>query len=115
MTEAALPEPRRGRASSITNIAVATVSVLASLALWEIVSRTGVISEHDLPAMSTTVQELWSMVQSGAFWTAFFQTVRGWAIGLGLAIALAVPIGIALGSSNLAASAFRVPIEFLRP
>ena len=28
---------------------------------------------------------------------------------------LAIPIGIALGSSNFAASAFRVPIEFLRP
>ena len=28
---------------------------------------------------------------------------------------LAVPIGIVLGSSDLAARAFRVPIEFLRP
>ena len=41
--------------------------------------------------------------------------MRGWAIGLGLAAVLAIPIGIALGSSDFAASAFRVPIEFLRP
>jgi len=41
--------------------------------------------------------------------------VRGWAIGLGLATLLAVPLGIALGSSEFAARAFRVPIEFLRP
>jgi len=115
MTEAALPEPQGPRASRLTNVAVGTLSVLASLALWELVSRTGTISEHDLPAMSTTVQELWSMVQTAAFWTAFFQTVRGWAIGLGLAVVLAVPIGIALGSSDFAAAAFRVPIEFLRP
>ena len=54
-------------------------------------------------------------MQTGDFWTAFGETVRGWAIGLGLAIVLAVPIGIALGSSDFAASAFRVPIEFLRP
>jgi ABC-type nitrate/sulfonate/bicarbonate transport system permease component len=115
MTEAALPEPRRERASSMVNIAVGVASVLASLALWEIVSRTGTISEHDLPAMSTTVQALWDMAQTGAFWSAFLHTVRGWAIGLGLAIVLAVPIGITLGSSEFAAAAFRVPIEFLRP
>ena len=41
--------------------------------------------------------------------------MRGWAIGLGIAAVLAIPIGIALGSSDFAASAFRVPIEFLRP
>ena len=41
--------------------------------------------------------------------------MRGWAIGLALACALAIPIGITLGSSDFAASAFRVPIEFLRP
>jgi ABC-type nitrate/sulfonate/bicarbonate transport system permease component len=115
MTEAALPEPRGSRAPRLTNVAVGVLSVLASLALWEIVSRTGTISEHDLPAMSTTVQALWDMVQTGVFWSAFLHTVRGWAIGLGLAIALAVPIGITLGSSEFAASAFRVPIEFLRP
>ena len=42
---------------------------------------------------------------------------HGARLGLGLAIAtvLAVPIGILLGSSDLAASAFRIPIEFLRP
>jgi len=115
MTEAALPEPRRSRAPRLTNVAVGTLSVLASLALWELVSRTNTISQHDLPAMSTTVSALWDMVQTGSFWHAFFQTVRGWALGLGLAIVLAVPIGIALGSSDFAASAFRVPIEFLRP
>ena len=65
--------------------------------------------------MSTTVRELWSLVQTGDFWVAFFETVRGWALGLAVATALAVPIGILLGSSEFAASAFRVPIEFLRP
>ena len=41
--------------------------------------------------------------------------MRGWALGLAIATVLAVPIGIVLGSSDFAASAFRVPIEFLRP
>ena len=115
MTEAAVPEPRAPRAPKFLDASIAIISVLTALALWELISRTGVISERDLPAMSDTFQALWSLMQTGDFWTAFGETVRGWAIGLGLAIALAVPIGIALGSSDFAGTAFRVPIEFLRP
>lgn len=94
---------------------VPVLSIGAALALWELIVRTGVISERDVPAMSTTVRALWTLVQTGAFWIAFGQTVRGWALGLGIAALLAVPIGIGLGSSPFFASAFRVPIEFLRP
>ncbi|HEY6031435.1 MAG TPA: ABC transporter permease [Gaiellaceae bacterium] len=94
---------------------VPVLSIGAALALWELIVRTGVISERDVPAMSTTVRALWTLVQTGAFWIAFGQTVRGWALGLGIAALLAVPIGIWLGSSPFFASAFRVPVEFLRP
>jgi len=101
-----------GRAVAVV---VPALSVAASLGLWQLVSRTGTISERDLPAMSTTVQALWDLVQTGAFWSALGYTVRGWAAGLGVAAALAIPIGVVLGSSSFAAAAFRVPIEFLRP
>jgi ABC-type nitrate/sulfonate/bicarbonate transport system permease component len=105
----------RFRLGRTTEILVFVVSIAAALLLWELISRTGVINEKDLPSMSTTFKELWSLVQTGDFWVAFFQTVRGWALGLGVAAALAIPIGIFLGSNDFAASAFRVPIEFLRP
>jgi ABC-type nitrate/sulfonate/bicarbonate transport system permease component len=105
----------RSRASRLVDVLIPVVSIAAALALWEIVVRTGIISEHDLPAMSTTFSELWSLVQTSDFWIAFARTVRGWAIGLALATVLAVPIGIVLGTSPFTAAAFRVPIEFLRP
>jgi ABC-type nitrate/sulfonate/bicarbonate transport system permease component len=41
--------------------------------------------------------------------------VEGWALGLGIATALAVPIGIVIGSSRLLYRASRAVIEFLRP
>jgi ABC-type nitrate/sulfonate/bicarbonate transport system permease component len=103
------------RLRRITDAIVFVLSIAAALGLWELVSRTGLISQKDLPAMSTTFQSLWSLLKTGGFWVALLQTVRGWALGLGVATALAVPIGILLGSSEFAASAFRVPIEFLRP
>jgi ABC-type nitrate/sulfonate/bicarbonate transport system permease component len=111
--------PRRARRGTrrvpLVEPLVFVLSIAAALAVWEIVSRTGTIAQRDLPAMSTSFRALWSMMQTGHFWWSFADTVRGWALGLGIATALAIPIGILLGSSELAASAFRVPIEFLRP
>jgi ABC-type nitrate/sulfonate/bicarbonate transport system permease component len=112
---AAIAGERSGRRLSLAEPVVFVLSIASALALWELVSRTGAISQKDLPAMSTTFRELWSLVQTSHFWFAFGDTVRGWALGLGIATALAVPIGIVLGSSDFAASAFRIPIEFLRP
>jgi ABC-type nitrate/sulfonate/bicarbonate transport system permease component len=107
-----------GGSSRLTRLADGGIFVLswaAALVVWEAVSRSGAISENDLPAMSTTMNELWSLVQTRDFWAAFGSTVRGWALGLGIATLLAVPLGVALGISDFAARAFRVPIEFLRP
>jgi ABC-type nitrate/sulfonate/bicarbonate transport system permease component len=114
-TTGELTPSRRLRAGRLVEAFVVVLSIAAALVFWEAISRTGVISEKDLPAMSTTFRELWSLIQTGSFWLAFAQTVRGWALGLAVATVLAVPVGILLGSSEFAASAFRVPIEFLRP
>jgi ABC-type nitrate/sulfonate/bicarbonate transport system permease component len=107
--------PFRGGLSRTGELLVPLVSIAAALGLWELVSRAGLIAESDLPAMSSAFSELWSLVQTGEFWKNFGYTVRGWALGLAIATALAVPLGVVLGSSELAARAFRVPIEFLRP
>jgi ABC-type nitrate/sulfonate/bicarbonate transport system permease component len=102
-------------AARLGNLLLPAISIVAALGLWEVVSQTGVISQNDLPSMSTSFSALWSELITGGFWIALLQTVRGWALGLGIAAALAIPLGIALGSSDFAAHAFRVPIEFLRP
>jgi ABC-type nitrate/sulfonate/bicarbonate transport system permease component len=99
----------------VGQVGAVLLSVAAALAVWELVSRMGLIAERDLPSMSSSFRELWSLVQTTSFWGAFAQTVRGWALGLAVATALGIPIGILLGSSDFAARALRVPIEFLRP
>jgi len=115
LADASVPgAPARLRLSA-GGAVVPALSVAAALGLWELISRTNTISQHDLPAMSTSFRALWNLVETGAFWHAFLLTVRGWALGLAIAAALAVPIGIVLGSFELAARAFRIPIEFLRP
>ena len=44
--------------------AVFVISIASALVFWEVISRTGVISEKDLPAMSTSFRELWSLMQT---------------------------------------------------
>jgi ABC-type nitrate/sulfonate/bicarbonate transport system permease component len=105
----------RARTERALYLIAPIVSVAAALAAWEVISRTGLISQRDLPAMSSSFAALWSQMKSGSFWSAYLETIRGWAIGLAIATALAVPIGIVLGASDFLGSAFRVPIEFLRP
>jgi ABC-type nitrate/sulfonate/bicarbonate transport system permease component len=111
-------EPLEGESGTSRRVVSALVFVLSfafAFVFWEAVSLSGVISEQDLPSMTSTMDELWSLVQTRDFWTAFLQTARGWAIGLVLATLLAVPIGVVLGLSDFAGRAFRVPVEFLRP
>jgi len=107
--------PRVTMSPRIVNALVVAGSVAFALLLWELVSRSGLVREQDLPTMTATVGELGSLARTGAFWSAFLHTVRGWALGLGIAILLAVPIGVGLGLSDFAGRAFRVPVEFLRP
>ncbi|HSC90808.1 MAG TPA: ABC transporter permease [Gaiellaceae bacterium] len=115
--------PARGVAASrpgvglgrLSDILVPVVSIGLGLALWELVSRAGLVSETDLPSMTATVRELWDLAHTSAFWHDVAYTVRGWGLGLLIATVLAVPLGILLGASDFASTAFRVPIEFLRP
>ena len=65
--------------------------------------------------MSATVSELVTQVAESRFWSAVGNTLQGWVLGLGIAMALGIPLGMIIGSSRWVFRAFRVPIEFLRP
>ena len=91
------------------------VAVLVALALWELLARAGVLSETSFPPMTETLATLFEQLGTAAFWSAVGNTLQGWALGLGIAVALAVPAGILVGSSRLLYRALRVPVEFLRP
>jgi ABC-type nitrate/sulfonate/bicarbonate transport system permease component len=92
-----------------------TVAVLCALALWELVVGIGLLSEDHVPSMTATVAELAELLGDGDFWSAVGSTLQGWALGLGIAAALAIPFGILIGSSPLAYRSVRFVVEFLRP
>ena len=102
------------RARSMAAVAP-LLAVVVVLALWELIVRVGVISESSIPTMTATVAELARQLGESPFWSAIGNTLQGWALGLGIAMILGIPLGILIGSSRWAFRALRVPIEFLRP
>ena len=105
----------RRRRFELPSWGAACLSVAGALALWELLSRTGLLSERHIPAMSDTFRELFGLLGTGPFWDAVANTMKGWALGLGIAMGLAIPLGILIGSSRLLYRSVRVIIEFLRP
>jgi len=97
------------------NWAPPLVAVLLLLALWELVVQIGLISETSIPPASAAIPELFAQMVEASLWKAIGNTLQGWVLGLGIAIAAGVPAGLLIGSSRWAYRAFRVPIEFLRP
>jgi ABC-type nitrate/sulfonate/bicarbonate transport system permease component len=110
-----VPPEGGGRRIELPSWGAAVLSVAAALVLWELLSRTGVISQRHFPAMTDTFSRLFSALGTMAFWEAVWNTMQGWALGLGIATVLAIPLGILIGSSRLLYRAVRVIIEFLRP
>jgi ABC-type nitrate/sulfonate/bicarbonate transport system permease component len=91
------------------------VAVICVLALWELVVGIGLLNEDHVPSMSATVSELAELLGDGSFWSAVGNTLQGWALGLGIAAVLAIPLGILIGSSATAYRSVRFVVEFLRP
>jgi ABC-type nitrate/sulfonate/bicarbonate transport system permease component len=97
----------------VPRAALPWLGVLGVLVLVEVAAR--LISSRYFPPMTETGGALVEQLAEGAYWTAILHTMQGWAIGLGIAIAIAVPFGLLLGFSEIAYHAFRPVIEFLRP
>lgn len=91
------------------------LAIAGALALWELLTRTGVLNPNHIPTMTDTVAELFELLGESSFWSAVASTLEGWALGLGIAAALAVPLGIIIGSSATAYRSVRFVVEFLRP
>ncbi|MCW2719365.1 MAG: transporter permease [Pseudonocardia sp.] len=103
---------RRGPAG---RAASGALGVLGVLVLLQAMSLLGIVDRATFPPVTEDIAALVGEMLTASFWTAVAGTMSGWAIGLGLAILIAVPVGILVGSFPLAYRAVRVPIEFLRP
>jgi ABC-type nitrate/sulfonate/bicarbonate transport system permease component len=105
-----------GRSRSLVpDWALPWISIAVVLAFFEFLSRADILSSRNFPPVTDMLSTLWSELGTTELWDAIGQTLQGWALGLGIAAALAVPLGIVIGSSQLLYRSVRAIIEFLRP
>jgi len=85
------------------------------LVLLEVVPRSGLVPERYLPPISRIAGALADELGQASFWRALGDTLEGWAIGLAVAVAAGVGLGLLIGSVPALRAATASTIEFLRP
>jgi ABC-type nitrate/sulfonate/bicarbonate transport system permease component len=110
----ARPAPRTPRLR-LPDWTLPWASVLGVLVLFDVLPRIGVLPKRHFPPISKTLGTLADQLTQHSFWSAVGGTIEGWALGLGIAAVLAIPLGIVIGSNRLLYRACRGLIEFLRP
>ncbi|MQY31386.1 ABC transporter permease [Nocardia aurantia] len=83
--------------------------------LAELAPRAGLAPRRFLPPFSDMMRALGDEAKTSTFWQALLDTVRGWAIGLAIALVAGVLLGIVIGSLPAVRAALTSTIEFLRP
>ncbi|NLX00625.1 MAG: ABC transporter permease [Actinomycetales bacterium] len=113
-TVATAPERRRRRLSGST-AALGILGLFTIGALLEVLPRIGVLNRRFFPPSSEILTTLIEQLGEGAFWTAVSDTLRGWAIGLTIAMVLGIAVGVIIGSVPFLRDVTSSTIEFLRP
>jgi ABC-type nitrate/sulfonate/bicarbonate transport system permease component len=83
--------------------------------LFEVLPRVGVLPAEYFPPTSRIARALVEQLGRAAYWEALAGTVRTWLIGLGIAVAAGIVVGVVIGSVPLLRAVTASTIEFLRP
>ena len=106
--------PRAGRRPA-PSWALGALGLVALVALVEVAPRIGLVPRRWFPPSSEIGAELVAQLGRAEFWTAVLDTLHGWALGLGIAAAAGVVLGLLIGASRFAREFTASTIEFLRP
>lgn len=89
--------------------------VLLWLAVWESAVRLGAFDARDVPPPSAVLAELSVRIVSAEYWLDTWRSLTAAFIGLLIATAIGMPLGVAAGRSQLVWRSIRPTVEFLRP
>ncbi len=90
------------------------VMILLGL-LWEAVVRLKIVDTPTLPPLSDVLYAFWTLLIDGTFFTVFLPSLQRLFLGYFIACAVAVAVGLAMGSNRLIFRSLDPLVEFLRP
>jgi NitT/TauT family transport system permease protein len=83
--------------SSVKNSLKSIAAVFIFLLLWELLPRVGIINAAFLPPLSEVLITFWTLVLSGELMEHISISLQRAITGFGLALLIAIPLGIAMG------------------
>lgn len=96
-------------------VARGAAGIVLVVAASEGLGRAGIVHKDFLPPASVILTRAGGLALDPVFLSDVRATLTAWSLGLILAIAVAVPLGLVLGSVPVVARAVTTLIEFLRP
>jgi len=105
--------PRWGGASR--SFALGALSVLVLLGIWQLVTAGGYISAIFLPSPAQVFRQARRYLSDGSLFWHVLTSGRRVLVGFALAAIVAVPLGIALGTSRTAKALFDPILSIIRP
>lgn len=106
--------PRRPL-SPTAEVLLGLAGVVGLIAIWEIVTRFGLVSPRVLPPPSEVLVAGVALLGEGEFWVATWATVWVTIVGILVILAIAVPLSIAIHASQFVEESTWFIIEFLKP
>src|SRR5882724_9624898 len=88
--------------SPVTSLAYRIAAAVLALVLWQVAVVSGLVSDAAVATPTDIAQEAAPLLATPAFGAALFDTVTSWAEGLLVSLVIAIPVGLALGTSDLA-------------
>ena len=102
--------PPKFLVSSLTKLG----GVAIVLALWQVLSATGVLPKDSFPSMTAVVRAVVNELSGSDGWRAIGSTLAGWAIGFAIGATAAILVGIAIGLNRVAFRSTILVIEFMK-
>ncbi|SNS79595.1 NitT/TauT family transport system permease protein [Actinomadura meyerae] len=100
---------------NLRRIVLGAAGAAGVAAVIETLSRTGLVDATALPPASTILREAGRLAVDREFLVDVAATLRAWFGGLALAVLVAVPLGVLLGSVPPLGTAARALVELMRP
>jgi taurine transport system permease protein len=104
----------------VGNPTFSLLTVLALFLLWVFAEAIGLTNDTFFPGPVKTADEFWTVLTTDSFNRAFLhehvlKSLQRILIGFGAGVLLGVPVGLAMGLSNIARAVFDPIIELFRP
>ena len=120
----ARPNPRQEEAAKVKGVSPRkrrTVTLARGLAglttlvlIWEFAPRLGLVDSYFIPPLHVVLQEWWGMALDGELWKHIRASLVRSAVGFGLAIAIAIPLGAVIAWYRPVREFFTPVLEIFR-